>query len=271
MLAATGIRVQRGGTSLLDAVDCQVHPGELLVVLGPNGAGKSTLLRVLSGELRPSAGRVTLDGHRLGQFVARDLAQRRAVLPQHSTLSFPFRVQDVVAMGRSPHRDPSGTAQDSIVAAAMALADVAHLAGRLYPSLSGGERQRVQLARVLAQIWSPVPAGPRFLLLDEPTAALDIAHQHQLLELARQLVAGGDLGVLAILHDLNLACAYADRILLLAAGRVVTQDRPAAVVDGGHLGRAFAIPIEAIEHPRQPGRRLVITGAAAAVSAPSAP
>jgi iron complex transport system ATP-binding protein len=262
MLTAEGISLVRGGKRLLDAVSCRVRAGELLVVLGPNGAGKSTLLRVLAGELRPDAGRVRLCGRPLAAWPARALAQQRAVLPQQSTLGFPFLVEEVVAMGRSPHRDTDLARAGAIIAAAMDCADVGHLAGRRYPSLSGGERQRVQLARVLSQVWEPAPAGPRLLLLDEPTAALDIAHQHQLLGIGRRLIAGGDLGVVAILHDLNLALGYADRILVLAAGRVLAEGPPALIADEGHLSAAFSIPIEVIAHPRYAGRRLALAGAA---------
>ncbi|RKT44665.1 heme ABC transporter ATP-binding protein [Thiocapsa rosea] len=263
MLKGEEIGVRIGTHRLLDGVGCVVRPGELVVVLGPNGAGKSTLLRVLSGDLTPTTGAVSLNGRRLRNWSPLMLARQRAVLPQQSALSFPFRVEDVVRMGRSPHRAVTLVRQEAIVREAMRRADVLHLAGRLYPSLSGGERQRVQLARVLAQIWEPTDLGPRYLLLDEPTSALDIAHQHQLLEIAREMLAGGELGVLAILHDLNLASAYADRILLLKDGRVAAAGSVAEIMDRGHLESVFGIPVQTLEHPSLAGRRLVITGSGA--------
>jgi iron complex transport system ATP-binding protein len=263
MLKAEEIGVRIGTYRLLDDVGCVVGPGELVVVLGPNGAGKSTLLRVLSGDLTPTTGTVSLNGRRLRNWSPLVLARQRAVLPQQSALSFPFRVEDVVRMGRSPHRAVTPVRQEAIVREAMRRADVLHLAERLYPSLSGGERQRVQLARVLAQIWEPTDLGPRYLLLDEPTSALDIAHQHRLLEIAREMLAGGELGVLAILHDLNLASAYADRILLLKDGRVAAAGPVAEIMDRGHLESVFGIPVRTLEHPSLAGRRLVITGSAA--------
>jgi iron complex transport system ATP-binding protein len=260
MMKAEAVGVLIGNHRLLDGVGCEVGPGELVVVLGPNGAGKSTLMRVLSGDLTPTSGAVVLNGRRLRNWSPLVLARQRAVLPQQSALSFPFVVEDVVRMGRSPHRALTRLRQEAIVREAMGRADVLHLAGQLYPSLSGGERQRVQLARVLAQIWEPTHLGPRYLLLDEPTSALDIAHQHQLLEIAREMRAGGDLGVLAILHDLNLASAYADRILLLKDGRLVAAGPVTEIMDPGHLESVFGIPVQTLEHPSLAGRRLVITG-----------
>ncbi|MBK1643524.1 heme ABC transporter ATP-binding protein [Thiocapsa imhoffii] len=260
MLKAEKIGFRIAQHRLLEDVGCVVGPGEFVVVLGPNGAGKSTLLRVLSGDLTPTTGAVSLNGRRLRNWSPPVLARQRAVLPQQSALSFPFLVEDVVRMGRSPHRAVARERQETIVQEAMRRADVWHLAGRLYPSLSGGERQRVQLARVLAQIWDPTDLGPRYLLLDEPTSALDIAHQHQLLAIAREMLSGGELGVLAILHDLNLASAYADRILLLKNGRLVAAGPVAEIMNCADLAAVFGIPVQTIAHPQLAGRHLVITG-----------
>jgi iron complex transport system ATP-binding protein len=255
MLAATDLCVALGGRAVLDRVSLAVRPGAVLAVLGPNGAGKSTLLRAFSGLLRPQAGAVTLDGRPLRSWTPRELARRRAVLPQEAQLAFPFRVHEVVMLGRSPH---AGACRPSdhlrAIDAAMRATDVAGLADRPYPTLSGGERQRVQLARALAQIWrtegSPA-AGARYLLLDEPTNNLDLRHQDAVLTTARRLAADG-VGVLAILHDINLAAAFADRICLLKRGRVVAEGPTAAIVAEAPLAETFDVSVTVLRHPALP-------------------
>lgn len=170
MLRAEQLDVLRGGKQVLAGVDLELRPGEVLGVLGPNGAGKSSLLGALCGEVPTAGGHVSLDGRALAEWTGPERARRLAVLPQSSTLSFAFRVEEVVAMGRMPH--DTGRERDAeVVAEALIAADASHLAGRSYLALSGGERQRVHLARVLAQLW-PGAAG-QILLLDEPTSALD--------------------------------------------------------------------------------------------------
>jgi iron complex transport system ATP-binding protein len=255
MLAATDLRVALGGRAVVDRVSLTVRPGEVLAVLGPNGAGKSTLLRALSGVARPQAGTVSLDGMPLPAWTPRALARRRAVLPQETQLSFPFRVHEVVMLGRSPH---VGACRSSdhlrAIDAAMRATDVAHLADRAYPTLSGGERQRVQLARALAQIWQPsgsAEADARYLLLDEPTNNLDLRHQNEVLSAARRLAADG-VGVLAILHDINLAATFADRICLLKDGRVVAEGPTASVIDEAPLAQTFNVSVTVLRHPSLP-------------------
>ncbi len=236
-----------GPNTLVDGVTLALRPGEVLAVVGANGAGKTTLLRLLSGELRPSSGAVCLDGRPLGAFAPEHLARRRAVLPQHSTLGFGFSVQEVVLLGRTPHRTPP--ARDlEIAAGAMQAAGVAHLAARRYPTLSGGEQQRVHLARALAQIWEASGPGARYLLLDEPTASLDLAHQHAVLGVARRCAAAG-VGVLAVLHDLNLAAQHADRIAVLRRGRLLAEGPPEAVLTPEIIRRAFDISVLVTRHP----------------------
>jgi iron complex transport system ATP-binding protein len=236
-------------------VSLAVRPGEVLAVLGPNGAGKSTLLRAFSGMQRPQEGAVSLDGRPLRNWTPRALAQRRAVLPQEAQLAFPFRVHEVVMLGRSPH---AGTCRASdhlrAVDAAMRAANVAALADRPYPTLSGGERQRVQLARALAQIWrsaDSIAPGARYLLLDEPTNNLDLRHQDEMLATARRLAADG-VGVLAILHDINLAAAFADRICLLKAGRIVAEGPAATVIAEAPLAETFDVSVTVVRHPALP-------------------
>lgn len=244
MLSLDSVTVRIGASTLLDTLSLGVAPGEVVAVVGPNGAGKTTALRVLAGDLAPDDGHARLDGRPLAE--APDLARRRAVLPQESALAFGFSALDVVLLGRTPHR--TGHRADLAAAArAMERAHVAHLADRLYPTLSGGERQRVHLARSLAQLDTDSTEA-RYLLLDEPTSALDLGHQHAVLKTARRQAARG-VGVLAVLHDLNLAAQYADRIAVLAAGRLVAVGRPDAVLTPTVVRCAFGISVVVTPHP----------------------
>jgi len=260
-LLAAAVSYQADGHRLLDQVSVAVHPGELVAVLGPNGAGKTTLLKMLCGDLRPQHGEVMLNDRRLRNWSRLALAQQRAVLPQQGSLSFPLTVTQVVRMGRAPYRGQARAVEQDVVLAAMRAADVRHLAKRSYTQLSGGERQRVQLARVLAQIWGAVDSRPRFLLLDEPTTALDLAHQHQVLSIARDMIEQHKIGVLAILHDLNQASGYADRLVLLRAGKVVVQGSTDEVLRSEMLEETFGVALHIAPHPLMPGRHLVVSGA----------
>jgi iron complex transport system ATP-binding protein len=253
MLCADNLAVQRGSKLVLSGINLALQPGEVLGVLGPNGAGKSTLLDALSGELKPSEGHVTLDGKPLSAWVGPERAQRLAILPQTSTLNFAFRVEDVVGMGRLPHA--TGRVRDqAIIAEALGAADAAHLAGRNYLELSGGERQRVHLARVLAQLW-PGASG-QTLLLDEPTSMLDPLHQHTTLQATRNIAASG-VAVLVILHDLNLAARYCDRVLLLQGGRPHALGTPHEVLQAEPLQAVFDLEVLVQHHPER-GHPLII-------------
>ncbi|MEB0044664.1 MULTISPECIES: heme ABC transporter ATP-binding protein [unclassified Pseudomonas] len=253
MLRTQRLNIRRGDKMVLADIDLQLEPGQVLGVLGPNGAGKSTLLAALCGELQPDEGHVWLDDHELIHWAGAQRARRLAVLPQVSTLDFAFRVEEVVGMGRLPHQ--SGRVRDDeIVAAAMLAADVGHLQGRSYLALSGGERQRVHLARVLAQLW-PGAAG-QTLLLDEPTSMLDPLHQHTTLQAVREFADQGA-SVLVILHDLNLAARYCDRILLLQRGRPVALDTPEQVLRPGPLKAVFGLEVLVQPHPER-GHPLII-------------
>ncbi|MGX5682729.1 heme ABC transporter ATP-binding protein [Schumannella luteola] len=236
-IRAEGVGVELDGHTVLDGVSLDVRPGEVLVLVGPNGAGKSTLLGVLSGERRPSAGTVTLEGRELGGIRHAELARLRAVLTQENQVSFPFRVIEVVSMGRAPWaRTVEGRDDIAAVNEAMDAADVAHLANRRYTSLSGGERARVALARVLAQR-TPI------VFLDEPTAALDLRHQEDVMRRARVLADSG-CSVVVVLHDLSLASAYADRLALIAAGRLESIGAPADVLTAERVERVYGLPVE---------------------------
>lgn len=240
MLTGHDLHWQAGGRQLLGGVSIEVRPGELHAVLGVNGAGKSTLLKLLAGDLRPSLGEVHLNGREIRSWPLRQRARLRAVLPQGDNLRFAFSAREVVALGRQAALSGSPEQESAVVAAAMAEADVLALAERSYLQLSGGERQRVQVARVLAQLTLPPgqPPTPRYLLLDEPTAALDLAHQHACMALLRRGLGSG-LGVLAVLHDINLASSYADTVSLLHQGRLLVQGPPAVALTPELLGQAY--------------------------------
>lgn len=253
MLRAENLQIRRGQKVVLAEINLDVRPGEVLGVLGPNGAGKSTLLGALCGDLQPSSGQVWLEQRALADWSGVERAQRLAVLPQVSTLDFAFQVEEVVGMGRLPYQ--SGRVRDEeIIAAALAAADVGHLQGRGYLSLSGGERQRVHLARVLAQLWPG--QGGQTLLLDEPTSMLDPLHQHTTLQAVREFADRGA-AVLVILHDLNLAARYCDRLLLLHNGRPQALDSPAAVLRPEPLKALFGLDVLVQAHPER-GHPLII-------------
>jgi iron complex transport system ATP-binding protein len=212
------------------------------------------LLAALSGELAASSGRVLLDGRALEQWPGPERARRLAVLAQTSTLDFAFRVEDVVGMGRLPHG--SGRERDEqIVAAALHAADAAYLSGRNYLTLSGGERQRVHLARVLAQLW-PGGAG-QTLLLDEPTSMLDPLHQHSTLQAVRDFAQRGA-AVLLIVHDLNLAARYCDRLLLLVDGRVQALGTVDQVLQADQLKSVFGLDVLVQRHPERDHPLIVV-------------
>ncbi|MGW0434762.1 heme ABC transporter ATP-binding protein [Micromonospora sp. NPDC003197] len=242
LVQVDGLSVQLGGRTVLDRVDLDIRAGEVLALVGPNGAGKSTLLAAICGDLPAAGGDVRIDGAPQGAWTPVELALRRAVLTQHSTVTFSFAVAEVVRMGRAPWAGlPQEAADDAIVAEALAATETTRFAARTVRSLSGGEQARVALARVLAQ-------RATVLLLDEPTAALDLHHQELVLRLARDRAAAGD-AVVVVLHDLGLAGAYADRIALLAAGRVRAVGQPAEVLTSALLSEVYGHEIEVLAHP----------------------
>lgn len=242
-LTARGLTVTIDDARLLDDVEFEAHRGELHALLGPNGAGKSTLLGALAGDLKPSAGEVSLNGRSLAGWKLRELARVRAVLLQQHDVFFPFTVREVVEMGRAPWRGTASEDDDErMIAEAMMLTDVTALSDRAVPSLSGGERARAALARVLAQ-------GASTLMLDEPTAALDLKHQEDVLRLAEDRAESGDT-VIVVLHDLNLAAAYADRVTLMQRGRIVATGAPRDVLTAERISAVYGQPVEVFDHPR---------------------
>lgn len=253
MFSAKNISVRIGAKKILDDVSLEIKAGETVALLGANGAGKSTLLKAMCGDVKLAGGAVGLENRDLHDWDYHELAGRRAVLSQHTELNFPFTATEVALLGRNPHVRGSESKRDlEIVEKALEAVEARHLAGQLFPTLSGGERQRVQLARILAQIWeSPAGDAPRYLLLDEPTASLDLAHQHLTLQIARKL-AVENTGVLVVLHDLNLAAHYADRICLMKRGKILHNGKPGEILTAGCVKEIFDFDVEILEHANKP-------------------
>nr|WP_263787725.1 heme ABC transporter ATP-binding protein [Salinibacter grassmerensis] len=263
MITLRDITVQIGDATLIERVSTAVRPGQVTAVVGPNGAGKTTLLRVASGELAPSAGTVRLDDRPLSALPEQEQARQRAVLPQASRLHFSFSVLEVVLMGRTPHvQGREGPEDWAIAEDALDAVGMAGFADRDFPTLSGGEQQRVHLARALAQIWTSPDDGHRYLLLDEPTASLDLAHQQNVLRTARTFADQGT-GVLAILHDLNLAAQFADHVVVMGNGSVHAQGAPASVLTPPCIDEVFGWPVCVLAHPTESCPLIVPDGAEA--------
>lgn len=249
------LSVTLDGSQCLHSLSFQLAAGEVAAVIGANGAGKTTLLRTVAGELQADAGEIRVCDRAHHQWPLQERARHLAVLPQASALNFPYRVEEVVALGRIPHS--TGRAVDeAIVTEALGALDIVHLRHRLYPHLSGGEKQRTQLARVMAQIWRAEDASARLLLLDEPTASLDLGHQQQLMERVRAFAAQG-VAVLMVLHDINLALRTADRLLALHQGTLVADGPCTQVLSESLLHQLFGASVELFHHPRT-GRPLVL-------------
>lgn len=243
-LRASGVTVRVGGDrAILDAASIAVSAGEIHALVGPNGAGKSTLFGVLAGDVTPYAGAVSLDERTITGIRPQELARARAVLLQENAVSFPFSAEQVVRMGRAPWaRTEAADDDDEIVATAMAATEVLPFAARAVTSLSGGERARVALARVLAQ-------RTGILLLDEPTAALDLKHHEDVMRLIRAQADAG-IAVAIVLHDLNAALAHADRVTLLDGGRVAASGTAAEVLTAERIEAVYGQPVDVFPHPR---------------------
>jgi iron complex transport system ATP-binding protein len=242
VLAFTGVGVAVGSRQILCDVTLALRAGEVLTLAGPNGAGKTTLFRVASRVLAPQAGSVSLFGRPLASFSRRELARSLAVVPQDATFAFPFRAGEIVLMGRSPHLGALGfETRDDLerARAAMTRVGIEHLADRSVLELSGGERQLVLLARALAQ-------DPRVLLLDEPTAHLDLRHRVEVARLVRELAKDGR-SALVVSHDLGLAARSGDRIALLRAGELRALGTPREVLTRENLRAVFDVEAEILE------------------------
>lgn len=252
MLACHDLRVEVGGRALLDSVELEVEPRRVVAVVGENGAGKSTLTHLLAGD-PPGAGmrvsgEVTLNGQAIRAWSPLQRARQRAVLPQHPEAAFAFTALELAALGRFAHGG-AASERTAIARAALDLADAAHLESRDVTTLSGGERARVHMAAVFAQLWEPASEQPRYLLLDEPTASLDLSHQHAILAATRAFAQSRGIGVLMVVHDLNLAAQYADRVTLLKRGRILAAGEPAAVLRPTTIEEGFAVAACVLSHP----------------------
>lgn len=249
MLQTHNISYRIKQTGILHDISFSAQPSETLAILGANGAGKSTLLKVLTGELPVQTGYVGIQQKSLANWSAKEMAKFRAVLTQHSPLSLPFTVEEVVMMGRYPHFDRREQEIDHMVVAnALKKTGITHLAKRDYLTLSGGEQQRTHLARVFAQIWFSEVHETRYLFMDEPINSLDVQHQHRTLQLANEFKDAGNV-VIAVLHDVNLAAQYADKVLLLKQGRVLAWGTPDEVLTAPLLSECYDFPVHVERHP----------------------
>lgn len=257
-LEVSGVSVCHDARYLLREVSLSLHPGEVLVVVGPNGAGKSTLLSLLAGDRQPDFGKVSLSGQPLERISLEALASLRAVVGSPPQLAFNFTVTDVIAMAWL-HGDHYGAAtRVEALIEALKLGDLLELNDRTYVTLSSGERQRVEFARACLQVWRPATdAAPRWLLLDEPTANLDVAHAVLLLESVRKRADAG-YGVFAVLHDLDLAARFADRIALINHGELAALGSVPEVLTSERLSEVYGTPIHVEQHAQL--KRTVVIG-----------
>lgn len=251
MIALDHVTVERGANALLRDATLAVEPGAFTAILGANGAGKTSLVRVMSGEWTPTRGAVTWAGRPMAEEDRALIARRRAVVSQHTPVTFPFRAMELVLLGRLPHARYPADSDIAVATAAMEQAGIASHARRRVDTLSGGERQRVYVARAIAQLHEARRVGAGLLLLDEPTAHLDLAHQERTLGIARTL-AGEGLTVVAVLHDVNLAAAYADRIVLMKHGRLLAVGTPSDVLTPALLREALGVSLDEIRRPGAP-------------------
>jgi len=261
VLSVNNLSLDIGRKSVLKNIQFDLHTGEHLVILGANGAGKSTLLKTVAGDRLDHRGDILFNQQRLDAIHRKTLARMRAVMPQDTQLSFPFLAREVVEMGSTPFGN--GPEEAAIAQQCLALFEVEHLADRRYPQLSGGEQQRIQLARVFSQIWPRQDKEPpRYFFLDECSSALDPCHQIHVFNTVKKVCAM-NVGVLSIMHDINLAAECADRILLMQSGRLIAEGPPENVLTEGLLKKAYGIHTRIIRHPIHGGPLVLNNGAAA--------
>jgi iron complex transport system ATP-binding protein len=249
MLQLENITVKVGSKIILEDVSAVFHPGKMNLIIGSNGSGKSTLVKAASKQLTFNSGSVKYNGNEIKNITYQQLATFRAVLSQQIEVAFPLKVWEVVLMGRYPHfTTQPGSRDEQAVEEAMRYFDVWSMAEREYVTLSGGEKQRVNFARVLAQIWFSEPGQTRYLLLDEPLTFLDVNFQYQFMHRLQGFMQKGDLVIVGVVHDLNLAAQFGDSILLLNEGKVLADGTPQEVLTSENIERAFHIKPEIIKH-----------------------
>jgi iron complex transport system ATP-binding protein len=248
-LQLNNVSVAPWGSTLLEGINFTLEPGEILGVIGPNGAGKTTLLNTIAGDTPPHCGDFLLHGKPYGEWQRRLLARKMAYLQQLSLLNFPFTVEEVILLGRSPH-DTGSTRDREILEEVLRLVDITDLRDRLYTRLSGGEKQRVQLARVFSQIWQQDSMEGTLLLLDEPTAALDIQHQQSTAEAIKSLAERG-CAVVLVLHDFNAITSLATRLVALKNGKQVALGAPLDIFTEKFFADVFAADVVIAEHPNR--------------------
>lgn len=247
MLKAKNISLNINENQILDKVSFNVECGKFVAVLGPNGAGKSSLLKCVTGNLNNFLGEVKIEGKDITSYSEKELAKKRAVLSQSLEIAFPFSVSEIVMMGRNPHIDGREGRRDAeIVENCLKMVAMEEFVTRQFNSLSGGEKQRVLLAKTLAQLEDGGSQKGKYMFLDEPTSALDLKQQSLTLNLVKDLVINRNIGVMAILHDINLAAKYADEIILLKDGKVIKSGETKKVLNKKNLEDLFDLNIQTL-------------------------
>lgn len=252
MLHAENISYSIDGKNLIHNVSVTFEPGKLSLIIGPNGAGKSTLIKTICHQLHPTSGKVHYNGRELSNYSDMELARIRAVLSQNIELAFPMKVWEVVMMGRYPHfTGQPGPRDEQACDEAMHFFDVSDMSQRDYMTLSGGEKQRVHFARVATQIWYPIEDTCRYLMLDEPLTFLDVQYQFHFMDKIKSLLKQNDLVVIGVVHDLDLASKYADQIILLSGGDVLSKGNKYEVLTCENIKCAFGIEPVLMQNDRK--------------------
>lgn len=248
MLTTEHLNITLQEKSILKRISLSIEPGTIISILGPNGAGKSTLMKSLSGDIPAGLSQVQLEGRYLNDYSASDLSNLRSVMPQSVQLDFPFLVSEVIEMSLIKSLQQHDKAD--YVERALSMFDVAHLKDRNYLTLSGGEQQRVQLARVVGQITRKKDDINRYLFLDECTSSLDLAHQHQVFEVVNKVVKSQNISAIIVLHDLNLAAQYSDKLVLMKQGEIINQGSVDEVLQEDSISKVYGYPVKIIPHPK---------------------
>ncbi len=251
MLKLQDIHYNIGGKQILSNVNVQFTPGHLHMILGPNGSGKTSLMKIASGQIEKFQGLVSYDNLSIKEITTAALATYRSYLSQQNNIPFPIKVIELIQMGRYPHYEYQATTKDyEIIHEIIDQLEINHLQNRDFNTLSGGEQQRVQFARVLAQVWDKTLGKNRFLFLDEPLNNLDIQFQKYLLQTIQKFISD-DMVVIMVVHDINWALAYADKVYLLKEGNLVAQGKPTEVITSSLIANVFNVNVQIINIPGQ--------------------